>query len=162
MVDMSSEERTVKKNVLSMGERIWSSLIALAICWFSGGIALGIAIHDLRGIFLFFIWSIPFFAVGWLLVGLPVILLGDRVLRVPVLVMGIAGAFAGFLSYCLPFVVGASILGSNGKFKMDWNSPKAVLLKIAIGIAACALMLYRWMLAHLWKEHLPVKTPAQS
>lgn len=159
---MSSEERTVKKNVLSLGERIWSSLIALAICWFSGGIALGIAIHDLRGIFLFFIWSIPFFAAGWILVGLPVILLGDRVLRVPVLVMGVAGAAAGFLLMCLPFVLGALFLGLNGKFKMDWNSSEAKLTEIGIGLGACAMMLYRLMLARLWKEHLPVKTPAQS
>jgi hypothetical protein len=44
--------------------RIQASLFALAIAWFLSELALGIRVWDARACSLFFIWSVPFFAVG--------------------------------------------------------------------------------------------------
>jgi hypothetical protein len=76
--------------------RIVASLKALGIVWFISGIAVGAYFRDLSAIFLVFVWSVPFFAAGWILAGIPVVAIGSRVLKVPFFVLGILGAAVGF------------------------------------------------------------------
>jgi hypothetical protein len=76
--------------------RIVASLKALGILWFVSGIAFGAHFRDVSASFLFFFWSMPYFAAGWVLAGIPVIAIGSRVLKIPVFVLGILGAAVGF------------------------------------------------------------------
>jgi hypothetical protein len=62
--------------------RIVASLKALGILWFVSGIAFGAHFRDVSASFLFFFWSMPYFAAGWVLAGIPVIAIGSRVLKI--------------------------------------------------------------------------------
>jgi hypothetical protein len=76
--------------------RIATSLEALGIVWFVSGIAFGAHFRDVSASLLFFFWSVPFFAAGWILAGIPIIAMGSRILKIPVFVLGILGAAVGF------------------------------------------------------------------
>ena len=75
--------------------RVVASLKALGILWLISGIAISAYYRDLSALFLVFVWSVPLFAAGWVLAGLPLIAIGNRVLKIPVIVLGILGAAAG-------------------------------------------------------------------
>ncbi len=136
----------MKETTLPVILRLWASVGALAICWFMGSIAFGVYLRDGGATLAFFFWSVPFFIAGWVLVGLPMIAMGDRVLKVPILLMGIAGAIAGTLVVLLPFVLTALILNGSIHLQEDWNSEKSALPAFGAGIGACAMMLFRWFL----------------
>ena len=85
--------------------RIETSLRALAICWLISGIAVGLRYHDMKLGMLFLMWSFPLCALGWVLAGLPAIALGGWMLRVPKLLLAVAGAVAGLLVMLLPAMV---------------------------------------------------------
>ena len=126
--------------------RIAISLAALAICWFVSCIASGLRFQDPAVSVLLFIWSPPFFAVGWVLVGIPIIAMGNRILRIPPILLGIAGAIAGVFVIIFPFFVLAVISRGTVNFAgWRWSSLKS-WPAFGAGIGACAVILYRWLL----------------
>jgi hypothetical protein len=60
--------------------RIELSLLTLAISWFLSGLALSVHLWDARAGFLFFVWSVPFFVAGWVLLGIPAIAMSTQIL----------------------------------------------------------------------------------
>jgi hypothetical protein len=126
--------------------RIRSSLVALGICWFVSGVASGLYIWDVRGSFLFFFWSLPFFVVGWTLVGIPIIVTGNRILRIPKVLLGVAGATAGAMVMLLPTLVLWAISLGTQHFRLDWAYWKG-WPAFGAGIGAAGLILYGWLLS---------------
>jgi hypothetical protein len=133
--------------------RIASSLAALGVCWFVFGVAFGFYIWDVRGIFLFFLWSLPFFAVGWILVAIPIIVMGNRILRIPKALLVVAGATAGVFVVLLPYLVlGAS--SGNQHFRLEWAYLKG-LPAFGAGIGATGVILYGWILSRASYKKTP-------
>jgi len=133
---------------LTLTLRIASSLEALGICWLVSGVLFGLFIRDARGIFLFFFWSVPFFVAGWVLVGIPLIAIGNRVLRMPKILLGLAGAVGGIFVMLLPaLVLWVSSLGAE-HFSLDWVDLKGWPAFNA-GIGAAAVIIYGWLLSRV-------------
>jgi hypothetical protein len=126
--------------------RIQASLFALAIAWLLSGLALGIRVWDARACFLFFVWSVPFFAVGWILLGIPVIAMGAQILKHSRVVLGISGAIVGFFIMLLPYAIIWMITPGAKHFNLDWSFFKGWPGFGAV-IGAGAISSYRWLLA---------------
>jgi hypothetical protein len=134
--------------------RIASSLAALGVCWFVFGVGFGFYIWDVRGIFLFFFWSLPFFAVGWILVAVPIIIMGKRILRIPKVLLVVAGAAAGVFVMLLPYLVLGAISSGTHHFKLDWAKLKG-LPAFGAGIGATGVILYGWLLSRASHRKTP-------
>src|ERR1700747_220368 len=109
---------------IDLTTRVETSFFALAIAWFLSGIAFGLRFWDARACSLFFLWSMPFFAVGWVLLGIPVIAMGTRILEHSHIVLGVSGAIAGLCIMLLP-TVWMIALGAI-QFKLDWSILKGL------------------------------------
>jgi hypothetical protein len=95
---VNTEAHTSRDNLMAKAKistRVQISLIALAATYIVGDVSIGLWFWDLQISLLFLIWSIPFFAVGWLVTGVPVIAAGDLVLRIPIVLVAVMGAAAG-------------------------------------------------------------------
>jgi hypothetical protein len=80
-----------------LSTRIQISLIALAAMYIACAVSAGLRYWDLQIFLLFLFWSVPFFVVAWIVTGLPVVAAGNLFLRVPVILVALAGAAAGVL-----------------------------------------------------------------
>ena len=131
-----------------VGARVACSLGALAITWFGSSIAAGFCYRDINTIYALLIWSPPFFAVGWLLVGIPIIAVGDRIFKIPKLLLGVAGAFGGLLIFLLPWLVTRVISHGRIDFSELYLSLSALNGLPAFGAAdgASAVVLYTLLL----------------
>jgi hypothetical protein len=76
---------------IALKARIGFSLTAVGVTWLLSSISFGIYARDMRALVAFLIWSVPFFALGWVLVGVPLIAWSDQLSRRPgfTLVLGI-------------------------------------------------------------------------
>jgi hypothetical protein len=105
---VQSERRPPGGNLtarVKISTRIQISLIALAAMYLVGAVSVGLRFRDIRISLLFLFWSIPFFAVGWLVTGIPLIAVGDLVLRLPAIVVVVGGAGAGlFVLLLMPLI----------------------------------------------------------
>src|SRR5260370_42530827 len=79
--------------------RIGISLEALFATWFVCGVSTGLHSRDFGISLLFFFWSVPFFAVGWILMGIPIIAMGDLILRIPTIILVSLEPWPEFSSY---------------------------------------------------------------
>lgn len=72
---------------------------------------------------------------------------GDRILRIPWLLLGIAGALAGCLIFLSPFVVPALLSPGPASYKgWHWSLLRS-WPSFAAGIGASGVLLYRWLLS---------------
>jgi hypothetical protein len=56
-----------------LSSRIQISLIALAATYIVGGVSVGFRFWDVRIFLMFLFWSLPFFAVAWVIAGAPIV-----------------------------------------------------------------------------------------
>jgi len=111
--------------------RIEISLEALAATWFVCGVSTGLHSRDFGISLLFLFWSVPFFAVGWILMGIPIIAMGNLILRIPTIILGIAGAMAGvFVILLLPVLDWVRYLinpvpGNTHSIDLPWSYLKS-------------------------------------
>ena len=132
--------------------RIQISLIALAATYIVGGVSVGFRFWDLRIFLLFLFWSLPFFAVAWILTGAPIIAAGDLVLRVPVILVVLAGAAAGVLVLLLlPLVEWVKYLiwptpGISRSIDLPWSYLRG-WPSFCAALGAGGTVLYRWLLS---------------
>jgi hypothetical protein len=63
---------------IALKARIGFSLTAAGVTWLLSAIAFGIYSRDAKALVAFLIWSIPFFALGWVIVGVPLIALSNQ------------------------------------------------------------------------------------
>ncbi|WP_144312458.1 hypothetical protein [Terriglobus saanensis] len=135
--------------------RIAISFAALAICWYTSAVAAGLRFQDPGMTALLFLWSLPFFAVGWVLAGIPMIAMGNRILRIHTILLGFAGAIAGAFAILIPFFVSAVIAnGTINSSEWRWSSLES-WPAFGAGNGTCAVILYRWMLSRATKRTEP-------
>lgn len=86
--------------------RIGISLTALGGTWLLAGVAVSFYYKDVRALVDCWIWSTPFFAAGWVVFGIPLIALSERIPIVPAasLLLGVAGALVGGLVMLSPAI----------------------------------------------------------
>ena len=96
-------------------------------------------------------WSVPVLAFGWVLVGLPAVALGDRVLTISVWLLAAAGAATGvFIIFLFPLLNVASEMlhpkpGLTSQLALSESNMLGWLLFFA-GLGAAGMMTYRWRL----------------
>jgi hypothetical protein len=129
---------------VNLTTRIELSLLALAILWFLSGIALSVRVWDARACFLFFFWSVPFFAIGWIFLGIPVIAMGTQILKLSYVVVGLSGAIVGLFIMLLP--TGWLVALGAIQFKLDWSILKS-WPGFGAAIGAGGMLFYRWLLS---------------
>jgi hypothetical protein len=131
---------------ITFSSRVACSIKALGITWLISGTIFCIIVKGLGAVFFWCIWASPFFALGWLLVGLPLVALGERILRAPFFLLILAGGLGGALVMALPTIIFIFYLppGSHWKHSFDdlkWEG-------IAFIIAALTTALYYRFLNH--------------
>lgn len=126
--------------------RIACSFKAMGITWFISGTIFCIVVKGPGTVFFWCIWGSAFFALGWLLVGLPLVALGERILRAPFLLLALAGGLGGALVMALPAIVFGHYLPPGAHWKHSFDDLKWE--GIAFVIAALATGLYYRFLRH--------------
>jgi hypothetical protein len=141
-----------------LSTRIQISLIALAATYIAGAVSVGIRFWDLQVSLIFLIWSLPFFAVAWIVTGVPIVAVGNLVLRIPVILVVLAGAAAGvFLLLLLPLVEWAKYLiwptpGISRSISLPWSYLMGWPAFCAV-LGAGGAVLYRWLLSRIIRSY---------
>jgi len=130
----------------SLTTRIEVSLRALGIVWFVSGIAFGVHFRDAFASCLFFFWSMPFFIVGWLVTGIPVVAMGNQIFRIPKIILAVSGAVLGIFVTLLPFELDWAISLGAKHFRLGWSDFKG-WPAFGAGIGAGGVILYVWLLS---------------
>jgi hypothetical protein len=133
---------------IALKARIGFSLTAVGVTWLLSSIAFGIYSRDARALIAFLIWSVPFFALGYVTVGLPLIALTSQLPLKPglMLILGITGALAGGMIMLVPGVY------------VRWISPASHFMpytmaeltgwpSLGAAIGATAMLFYAWLLS---------------
>ena len=133
--------------------------MALAATYIVDGVCVGFRFLDLRICLLFFIWSLPFFAVAWMVTGVPIIAAGNLVLKVPVILVVLAGATAGvFVVLLLPLIEWVKYLispapGISRSISLPWSYLMGWPVFCA-ALGAGGTVLYRWLLSRIMNRPL--------
>jgi hypothetical protein len=133
---------------IAVKARIGFSLTAVGVTWLLSSISFGIYARDMRALVAFLIWSVPFFALGWVLVGVPLIAWSNQFSRKPgfMVILGLTGALAGGMIMLAPGVY------------VRWVSPKTHFMPFSLNelngwpslgaaIGAAAVLFYAWLLS---------------
>ena len=133
---------------IALKARVGFSLTAVGVTWLLSSIAFGIYGRDARALVAFLIWSVPFFALGWLIVGIPLIAWGDRLPQNPgfTLILGIAGAVAGGMIMLVPGVYVRSVSPAS-HFMPYTIAELAGWPSLGAAIGATAMLFYAWLVA---------------
>ena len=142
-----------------LSTRIQISLIALAATYIVGGVSVGFRFWDVRIFLMFLFWSLPFFAVAWIVAGVPIVAAGNVVLKIPAILVWVAGAAAGvFIVILLPLVDWIKYLlwptpGISRSISLPWSYLKGwPAFCAALGAGGAAL--YRWLLSRVISQPL--------
>jgi hypothetical protein len=146
---------------VKLSTRIQISLIALAATYIVGGVSVGFRFWDVRIFLIFLFWSLPFFAVAWIVAGVPIVASGSLALRIPVILVALAGAAAGvFIVLLLPLVDWIKYLlwptpGISRSIDLPWSYLRGwPAFCAALGAGGAAL--YRWLLSRVIRQPLEV------
>ncbi len=133
---------------IALKARIGFSLTAVGVTWLLSGIAFSIYGRDVRALVVFLIWSIPFFALGYVTVGVPLIAFTGQLPLKPglTLILGIAGVLVGGMIMLVPVVY------------VRWVSPASHFMPytmadltgwplLGAAIGATAMSFYGWLLS---------------
>jgi hypothetical protein len=149
-----------------LSTRIQASLIALAATYIVGGVSVGFRFWDLQISLIFLFWSLPFFAVAWAVAGVPIVAAGNLVLRIPVILVVLAGAAAGvFVLMLPPLVEWIKFLiwptpGISRSISLPWSYWRGwPAFCAALGAGGAAL--YRWLLSRIVSHPLEVAESAR-
>lgn len=147
--------RAIQPMVTTFSGRLACSLKALAVGWLISGIVFSANVRGPSTIVVWCIWGTAFFALGWVFVGLPLIVLGERIRRVRYLLLAMAGGLGGALVMALPAIVfgfsnSPGVLWRYSIVDLKWEG-------IAFVIAAPTTALYR-----LFLNQMPPRDKAGS
>jgi hypothetical protein len=133
---------------LALKARIGFSLTAAGVTWLLSAIAFGVYARDARALVAFLIWSIPFFALGWAIVGVPLIALSNQLLSRPgfSLILGISGALAGAMIMLAPGAV-ARWLSPQTHFVPFSMTELTGWPSLGAAIGASGTLFYSWLLS---------------
>lgn len=130
----------------TISTRVACSFKALAIAWLLSGTVFCILVKGPGTVSFWCIWGSAFFALGWLLVGLPLVALGERILRVPFLRLIFAGGLGGALVMALPAIIFSYYLPPGAHWRHSFNDLKWE--GVAFATAALTTALYYGFLHH--------------
>jgi hypothetical protein len=139
---------------VKLSSRIQISLIALAATYIAGDVSVGLRFWDIQISLIFLIWSLPFFAVAWIVTGVPIVAAGNLVLRIPVILVILAGAAAGVLVlFLLPLVDWVKyLIWPTPGISRSINLPWSYLMgwpAFCAALGAGGTFLYRWLLSRI-------------
>jgi hypothetical protein len=127
--------------------RIRLSLIALGVTWLLSAIVLAVYSRDVQAFYLFVIWPVPFYIVGWVLLGLPVVSLSKRPRHMLgfAVMFSVAGALVGGLLVLSPAIFDR-LIDPQRVVPFAWTDLKSWP---ALGAANGAVppLLYTWLLS---------------
>jgi hypothetical protein len=121
--------------------RISSSLKAVSIVWLISGTVFAVVIRGPSTITAWLIWGTFFFLSGWILVGLPLIALGDRILRMSCLLLMLVVGTGGALVMELPVII-TTLVDTRAGYRWSWSLENFRWPGVAFAIAATAGWLY--------------------
>jgi hypothetical protein len=127
---------------ISLRRRISCSLEALSIAWLISGILFVIVVKGPNTISAWLIWGTFFFLAGWMLVGLPVVALGERILRMSLPLLMLLAGIGGAVVMLLPIVL-TKVLATKGGYRWSWSIGDFGWPGVAFAIAAPTGWLYR-------------------
>jgi hypothetical protein len=119
---------------MTVSARVGTSVKALFLGWLISGTIFTLYERDPRAFALWF-WGMPWFIAGWVLVGLPLIALGDEVQRCPYLLLALAGGLGGLLAMAWPII----FIHTSPQWTGGWSG----WYVIASSIGALTTILYR-------------------
>jgi hypothetical protein len=126
---------------VSVATRVLCSLKALGAGWLISDVVFTLVVRDPRAILLWLFWGTPFFVIGGIFVGLPIVGLGDRTLRISRALIAVGGGLGGALSMALPGIVVGII--QPAAVHLDLSPAGLAWELIAFVIAAPTTLLYR-------------------
>jgi hypothetical protein len=151
---------------IKLSTRIQISLMALAATYIVGGVSVGFRFWDVRIFLMFLFWSLPFFAVAWIVAGVPIVAAGNVVLRIPVILGVLAGAAAGVLIVMLlPLVDWIKYVllptpGIRRSISLPWSYLRGwPAFCAALGAGGAAL--YRWLFPRVISHPLEIAEGAR-
>ena len=137
-----------------IGVRVMCSLCALALIWLISGVVFCVAVKGPGTLIIWIIYGTIFFITGWILIGLPVIAMGDRVRRLPALwlavVTGLCGSFIIELPTLLIYLASLSLRPET----LVWQLHDLILPGTAFLVAASTAVLYRVFLTKASSVHI--------
>jgi hypothetical protein len=143
---------------LPLRRRISCSLKAVSIAWLISGTVFVVVIRGPGTITAWLIWGTPFFLAGWILVGLPFVALGDRILRMNRLLLMLVAGTGGALVMELPVVL-TMLVDTRPGYRWVWSLETFRWPGMAFAIAATAGWLYRKFLN---EESTRFQTPSTA
>ncbi|HET7216016.1 MAG TPA: hypothetical protein VFL79_20670 [Terriglobia bacterium] len=130
----------------SFSTRLACSFKALGIMWFVSGIMFCLIVKGPSTVSFWCIWGSAFFVLGWLFVGLPIVALGERILRASFLLLIFAGGLGGSVVMALPAIFFGHSLPPGAHWAHSFNDLKWE--GIAFVAAALTTGLYYRFLRH--------------
>jgi hypothetical protein len=133
---------------IALKARIGFSLTAAGVTWLLSAIAFGIYSRDARALVAFLIWSTPFFALGWVIVGVPLIAWSNQLLWTPgfSLILGTFGALAGGMIMLAPRAL-ARWLSPHSHFVPFSMAELTGWPSLGAAIGAAGTLFYCWLLS---------------
>jgi hypothetical protein len=133
---------------IALRTRLGFSLTAVGAAWLLSGIAFSLYLRDINALLGFWIWSIPFFAVGWVIVGIPLAALDYQRPLTPgsSLILGITGAVAGGMIMLAPAAI-ARLTSPQMHFVPFTWSELAGWPALGAAIGAAGPLFYSWLLS---------------
>jgi hypothetical protein len=108
----------------TISTRVACSFKALGITWFVSGTIFCLIVKGPDTLSFWCIWGSAFFALGWFLVGLPLLAFGERIFHAPLLLLIFAGGLGGALVMALPAIVFGYYLPPGAHWKHSLNDLK--------------------------------------
>ncbi len=129
--------------------RLICSFLAIATSWALAGLVFCLVVSGPGTVSAWVIWGGGFCLLGWLLVGVPVVIAGDRILRVRPLILAFVVGFCGAVIVSFPYLVCVAAALFRRVGPVVGFAPSSTLVKFegsAFLIGATAALLYRGLL----------------
>jgi hypothetical protein len=134
------------------------SLSAAGIAWLISGSVFVVIVRGPGTISGWLIWGTLFILAGWIIVGLPLVALGDKILRIGRLLVLLIVGMGGALVMELPFFF-TRLASTNAGYRWSWSLGDLGWPTIAFAIAAPTGWLYRKLLQ---EESTRIQVPGRA
>lgn len=124
--------------------RLSYATAAVAAAWLVSGVIFVSLIRGPGTVAEWLIWGTGVFATGWILVALPIVALGDRILRIGVIRLPLAAGAGGVFVIELPYLI-TRVLTPHIHY--IWSVRDLVSPSLAFGAGAFAGCVYRILLS---------------
>jgi len=117
---------------------------AVAATWLVSGVIFVSLIRGPGTVAAWLIWGTGVFAAGWILVVLPIVALGDRILRMGVIGLALAAGTGGVFVIELPYLITRVL---TPRIHYIWSVRDLVWPSLAFGAGAFTGCVYRMLLS---------------